>query len=74
MGIQKSKMMDQEDCRVRMVHLDHVKYAQENMIPEKDLHRLSLTFKVLSDPTRLKIVMSLLNQECACVIWPLFWE
>ena len=67
MGRQKAKILDQDGCRVRVVHLEHVKQARENAIPDSDLNRLSLTFKVLGDPTRLRIVMSLLHRElCVC--------
>ena len=67
MGIQKAVITNQDGCRVRIVHMDQVKLAKKNAIPADDLNRLSLTFKVLGDPTRLKIVMSLLNREmCVC--------
>jgi len=63
----KAKILDQDGCQVRVVHLDHVKQAKEDAIPENELNRLALMFKVLGDPTRLKIVMSLLNREmCGC--------
>ena len=67
MGRQKAKILDQDGCRIRVVHFDHVKKAHEDAIPENELDRLALTFKVLGDPTRLKIVMSLLHREmCVC--------
>jgi DNA-binding transcriptional ArsR family regulator len=66
-GNKKAKILNQDGCQVRIVHLEHVKQAKESAIPEGDLNRLALTFKVLGDPTRLKIVMSLLNREmCVC--------
>lgn len=50
-------------CVVRVVHLDRVARAQEEAIPDHDLDRLALTYKVLGDPTRLKIVMALCGGE-----------
>ena len=67
--MQKATILEKKGCRIRVVHLDLVKQAQEDAIPQKDLDRLALTFKILGDPTRLKIVMALLNREmCVCDI------
>jgi DNA-binding transcriptional ArsR family regulator len=49
------------------VHLDRVEKARREIISERELARLSLTYKVLGDPNRLKIVMALRNVEmCVC--------
>jgi ArsR family transcriptional regulator, lead/cadmium/zinc/bismuth-responsive transcriptional repressor len=67
MAHKKAKLMDQDGCRVRVVHLERVKQAQEDAISDNEMKRLSATFKILGDPTRLKIVMALLNREmCVC--------
>lgn len=61
-----NKFMD-EGCTVRMVHLERVVRAREDAIPERELERLALTYKILGDPTRLRIVMALKNGEmCVC--------
>ncbi|MDY6851366.1 MAG: metalloregulator ArsR/SmtB family transcription factor [Thermodesulfobacteriota bacterium] len=58
---------EQEVCQVRIVHLDRVDRAKREAIPGPELDRLGLTFKVLGDPTRLKIVMALGGGEmCVC--------
>jgi DNA-binding transcriptional ArsR family regulator len=59
---------DEEDtCGVRLVHATRVARAREEAIPNHELDRLSLTYKVLGDPTRLKILMALGDGEmCVC--------
>lgn len=43
--------------------------VRSNILPDAAVDRVSDTFKVLSDPTRLKIVFSLLQSElCVCEI------
>ncbi len=54
-------------CDVRIVHLDRVSQAKLETVPDRDLDRMAMTYKMLGDPTRLKIVMALRNQEmCVC--------
>jgi len=58
-----------ETCDVRVVHLDRVARAKREAIAEKEITRLALTYKILSDPTRLKIIMALRGGEmCVCDI------
>jgi DNA-binding transcriptional ArsR family regulator len=50
-----------------VVHLEKVEQARKEAISDRDLERLSLTYRVLGDPNRLKIVMVLRNVEmCVC--------
>ena len=63
----KATFIEEEGCRVRVVHLERVARARDETIAVKELERLSLTYKVLGDPTRLKILMALLGGEmCVC--------
>jgi DNA-binding transcriptional ArsR family regulator len=63
----KAMLMEEDGCRVRIVHLDRVNRARTEAIPESELERLALTFKVLGDPTRLKIFVALSGGEmCVC--------
>ncbi len=63
----KAMLMEEDGCRVRIVHLDRVDRARTEAIPESELERLALTFKVLGDPTRLKIFVALSGGEmCVC--------
>lgn len=67
MGNKKAKIISQDGCQVRVVHYNKVKLARKKAVAGKDIDRLALTFKILGDPTRLKIVMALLHQEmCVC--------
>jgi DNA-binding transcriptional ArsR family regulator len=62
-----AKFLDEDGCRVRVVHIDRVEKARNEAISERELERLSLIYKVLGDPNRLKIVMALRNVEmCVC--------
>ena len=58
-----------EHCAVTFVHEDRVKAARKSLHDDETTAALSETFKVLSDPTRLKIVLALTTQElCVCDI------
>ena len=63
----KAKCLDGEDCQVRVIHLDRVEQARRDTVSEKEIERLSSIYKILGDPSRLKIVMALKNVEmCVC--------
>jgi DNA-binding transcriptional ArsR family regulator len=67
MGPRNASFREQEGCRIRVVHVEQVARARDQAIPECELDRLALTYKVLGDPTRLKIVMALKDGEmCVC--------
>ena len=67
MGSSRARLIDEDGCRIRVVHLDRVEQARNEAITDQELDRLSLTYKVLGDPNRLKIVMALRNVEmCVC--------
>ena len=67
MSSAKAKCLDGDDCQVRVIHLDRVERARRETVSGKELSRLSSIFKVLGDPSRLKIVMALRNVEmCVC--------
>lgn len=63
----KADRLEEDGCRLRILHLDRIKRARKEAIPESEMERLALTFKVLGDPTRLKIVGALARGEmCVC--------
>ena len=67
MGSAKTKIIQQDGCHIRVIHLERVEQARRESISEHELDRLSLTYKVLGDPNRLKIVMALRSVEmCVC--------
>ena len=57
----------EERCKTRVVHLDRVVRAKKGEIAERELDQLTVIFKMLSDSTRLKIMMALADEEmCVC--------
>ena len=67
MGSAKARLIDEDGCQIRVVHLEKVEQARREAISDHDLALLSLTYRVLGDPNRLKIVMVLRNVEmCVC--------
>jgi DNA-binding transcriptional ArsR family regulator len=67
MGTSKARFVEEDGCQIRVVHLERVEQARKDAISVRELERLSLTYKVLGDPNRLKIVMALRNVEmCVC--------
>jgi len=56
-----------EVCKTEVVNYEKVERARNRLPGDQDITELSETFKVLSDPTRLKIVLALTNEEmCVC--------
>lgn len=67
MTISNANLHEQDHCLTRVVHLARVDQAKKEAIAETELDRLALIFKVLGDPTRLKIIMALAGGEmCVC--------
>ncbi|MBW2539760.1 MAG: winged helix-turn-helix transcriptional regulator [Deltaproteobacteria bacterium] len=63
----KTILSEEDVCRIRVVHMDRVRLAHDEAISDQELDRLSSMYKVLGDPTRLKIVMALKDVEmCVC--------
>lgn len=63
----KAHRMEEDRCRARVVHLDRIRRARRDAIPEQDLERMALTFKLLGDATRLRIMAALAGGEmCVC--------
>jgi DNA-binding transcriptional ArsR family regulator len=52
---------------LRVVDAERVRTARREATPEDELQRLALVYRVLGDPSRLKIVMALRRKEmCVC--------
>lgn len=57
------------ECIDQGVHMDKVDTIKHNMLSQEDFNTLSTLFKMYSDPTRLKILSMLFNEElCVCDI------
>ncbi len=58
-----------DSCEVRCVHPESVRKGRDLLLPPGEYRALAETFQALSDPSRAKIVYSLLEQElCTCDI------
>jgi DNA-binding transcriptional ArsR family regulator len=67
MSPKKARLIEEDGCLVKIIHLDRVNKAREEAIPEHELNRLSLIYKAMADPSRLKIAMALKDGEmCVC--------
>ena len=56
-----------DTCDVHCINPGKVSKARKRIPGAREIDSLSLTFKVLSDPTRIKIISSLLAGElCVC--------
>jgi DNA-binding transcriptional ArsR family regulator len=67
MGSLKTRLVDENGCQIRVVHLERIEQARQNAISERELERLALIYRILGDPNRLKIVMALRHVEmCVC--------
>lgn len=58
-----------DDCEAQCIHEDSVSRAKARELNERTILKLSEIFKVMSDPTRLKIINALSSGEmCVCDI------
>jgi DNA-binding transcriptional ArsR family regulator len=58
---------EEELCKVRIIHWNRIVEAREKDIPRSELGRLAAIYKILGDPTRLRIVSALSQGEmCVC--------
>lgn len=61
--------MSKDICQVNYVHQDRVTRSRERMHDDQDIERVAETFKILSEPTRLRILHALSEEElCVCDI------
>jgi DNA-binding transcriptional ArsR family regulator len=56
-------------CSIKCINETKVKQTAETLPATEDISRMADIFKALGDPSRLRIVLALLNQEhCVCDI------
>ena len=54
-------------CESRTIHKDKIQRARDRALGERDIDRLTKTFKAMGDPTRLRILWALQGEEmCVC--------
>lgn len=59
--------MNQEICQVNVIHEDRIAAAQKQMPPLKMVTQMTSVYKLLGDPTRLRIMLALNACEmCVC--------
>jgi DNA-binding transcriptional ArsR family regulator len=63
----ESSFVNEDICNVRMIHTDKIRLAREKALPDDQLERLATIYRLLGDPTRLKIALALTHGEmCVC--------
>jgi len=62
-ALKRAQIVEADGCLVRVIHPEKVARARDEAISEQDVERLVQTYKALSDPTRLRIVLALKGQE-----------
>ncbi len=61
------KLTSDERCHCRIIHKDRVALAKQTALGPKQISQLSQMFKTIADPTRLKIILALKQEEmCVC--------
>ena len=61
--------MTVDRCETRIIHFEKVQKAKESALAGDELEELSLFFKTFADPSRIRILMALVDQEmCVCDI------
>jgi ArsR family transcriptional regulator, lead/cadmium/zinc/bismuth-responsive transcriptional repressor len=59
--------MNEDKCRCRTIHLQVVEEARAASLSLDECEKLSQMFKILADPSRLRILFALERQEmCVC--------
>jgi DNA-binding transcriptional ArsR family regulator len=63
----KAKFIKESGNPIRVVHPERIERARQDSVSKNELERLSLSFRILGDPSRLKIVLALRDAEmCVC--------
>ncbi len=67
MSRRRATVLEDDGCSVRVIHADRVQRAREEALSDGDLRRMSAIFKVLGDPSRLRMLRALASGEmCVC--------
>ena len=67
MVVRKSKLVEEEGCAIKMVHLNRVRRAREQEPAPAQMERLAALYKAMGDPNRLRMLLALRDGEmCVC--------
>lgn len=67
MKIIRTEETEAECCAVKQIHTEQVEFAKAQMPPEEILADMAELFKMLGDPTRIRIIYALMAGElCVC--------
>lgn len=56
-----------EFCHCRIIHEQRVRIARDQALPGQEVEKISQVFKAMGDPTRVKILWALVQEEmCVC--------
>ena len=67
MTFDQARGIEEDRCGIRIIHWNRIVDAKEREIPSQDIERLANLYKILGDPTRLRIVSALSQGEmCVC--------
>ena len=59
--------MELDSCNSRIIHPHKIAAARERALPAQTIEELSRIFNVLADPSRLRILYALADEEmCVC--------
>ncbi len=57
----------EDRCQVRCIHTEKVQKARQHMLQDDTINSLAELYKSMGDPTRLRIIHALTQQElCVC--------
>ena len=63
----EARCANEDICNVRVIHADKIEQARSRAIPAERLERLATMYRILGDPTRLRILLALRRVEmCVC--------
>ncbi len=66
-GVNRVMEPGEDSCDVFCVHRERVENVRSRLLPPGDVQRLAVTFKVLGDPTRIRVLDALSRGElCVC--------
>ncbi|HHT9117269.1 MAG TPA: ArsR/SmtB family transcription factor [Candidatus Hypogeohydataceae bacterium YC38] len=61
------RLTREDVCQAHYIDLEKVRYVKKRMQADGVVNNLALTFQVLGDPTRIKIIFALSHKElCVC--------